>query len=592
MNNVNDVYTSRVRDLGESFYAALANSGLVDGKYLSGLKQMMDKEVYALLSSPKPRIMVYGIYNSGKSTLVNAIMGKPVAEVADRPMTWKIAEYDTGSYVLIDSPGVDAPKEHEQIADSKLRECHVILFVVSSKGGFESEANYRKMLELIRMDIPFYIVLNDRGFACARNASEEEKRQARQIHERELEDIRRKILENLQRYSQDRSIGSRYTVIPLNAKRAWLGVEKGKPELIEKSGVRALENRIASILNSEGALEWLRTPQKHLIQAVEEAETVLMARQSDNRYVDERRILQQKQFGAEEELKGRIQLLVSSHRDAAYRMQLGGDENISEMLADLQRDVENACREQLLPLGRYVEERFRELGVSVDGSFALSYTAPKFAAMDPLKKEGAPKAGGGSADSGKFGDSAEKRGSGAGGALLNTAAGAAVGSLASGAVNAAAPAVAGALGSTALGTAAGGALGTIGGILGGPVGAIIGAGIGLLKSIFDSSSKQREEDAMMRREVAAYNARIQQMVTEQTLRRQEARNRADRYLDELERELRRGAAEIVKNCFGQIIAGLDRAIEEHTQFNNNLKDLLAQLRQIREELHELKLQTA
>ena len=578
--SVNEVYTSRVRDIGHRFYEAMAGSSLVDQDYLRQLNQVMEKEVYSLLNTDKPRIMVYGIYNSGKSTLVNALMRNQVAEVADRPMTWEIAEYDKGEYVLIDSPGVDAPKEHEQISDGKLRECHVILFVISSKGGFESEANYRKMLELIRMDIPFYIILNDRGFIASRNMTDEQIRQAKIEHAHELEEIRHKILVNLQKYGQDQNIGSRYTVIPLNAKSAWTGVEKSKPKLFQQSGVPELENRISSILNGTGALDWLRTPQKHLQRTISEAETSLMARKGDAAYVEERRILQQKMFNVEESMKGRIQLLVASRRDAAYRMQLGGSDNLPAMLEELQRDVENTCKGELLPLVHYVDERFQDLGISVDGNLSLRYTAPKFDALGMPTFDAAPDESGVTPYSSYSGG-----GSGLGGTLVDTAIGTGLGGALSGAV-----------GGTALGIGSGIAAGAATGSVVPGIGTLIGAGIGLLKGLISSHRKRREaEEArlmQMQQQVMAENARIEKMASEQMLRRQEARTRADRYLDELEQELRKASTALLNDHFMQITAVLDRAIEERAEMEKNVRSLLNTLRQLRGELDELMIQTA
>ena len=37
-------------------------------------------------------IMVYGVYNAGKSTLINALIGKEVAEVDDVPKTAIVSE--------------------------------------------------------------------------------------------------------------------------------------------------------------------------------------------------------------------------------------------------------------------------------------------------------------------------------------------------------------------------------------------------------------------------------------------------------------------------------------------------------------------
>ena len=80
------------------------------------------------------------------------------------PETHNIIPYDAGKYdVLADYPGIDATKEDEQMTDYPIKKGHVIMFVISSKGGFESEKNYRKILDLMQKEIPFIIVPNDRG---------------------------------------------------------------------------------------------------------------------------------------------------------------------------------------------------------------------------------------------------------------------------------------------------------------------------------------------------------------------------------------------------------------------------------------------
>ena len=104
----------------------------------------INDSVRSLLNFDKPKVMVYGIYNSGKSTLINALMKQEVAEMADRPMTDQISEFDRGEYVLVDSPGIDAPIQHEMVTEEFLNKCHIILFVISSKGGFEGLYNYQK----------------------------------------------------------------------------------------------------------------------------------------------------------------------------------------------------------------------------------------------------------------------------------------------------------------------------------------------------------------------------------------------------------------------------------------------------------------
>ena len=98
--------------------------------------------------------------------------------MADRPMTDQISEYDRGDYYLVDSPGVDAPIAHEIVTEEFLNKCHIILFVISTKGLFEDRDNYIRLAKLIAKEIPFIIVLNDRGAAMKKEWSEEERKRA------------------------------------------------------------------------------------------------------------------------------------------------------------------------------------------------------------------------------------------------------------------------------------------------------------------------------------------------------------------------------------------------------------------------------
>ena len=45
------------------------------------------KMVAARKASAAATIMVYGVYNAGKSTLINALLGAEMAQVADTPET-------------------------------------------------------------------------------------------------------------------------------------------------------------------------------------------------------------------------------------------------------------------------------------------------------------------------------------------------------------------------------------------------------------------------------------------------------------------------------------------------------------------------
>ena len=118
------------------------------------------------------------------------------------------------------SPEIDAPIAHEKITDEFLNKCHIILFVISSKGGFEGKYNYEKMADLINRDIPFIIVLNERGCLIKQEWSAEEKALKKAEYGQELRSIQYKIIENLRKVTGDKNITDKYESYVLNARKA------------------------------------------------------------------------------------------------------------------------------------------------------------------------------------------------------------------------------------------------------------------------------------------------------------------------------------------------------------------------------------
>lgn len=245
-SRLNDIATEFSQYVSEEFY-----------DHSSGIDQILEERVFQLLDVEKPKIMVYGIYNSGKSTLINAMCREEVAEMADRPMTAEISEYDKGEYILVDSPGVDAPIEHEKVTQEFLDKCHVILFVMSTKGLFEDRSNYKRLANLILKEVPFIIVLNDRGTEIKKEWDEERKSRVKALHQEELNTIQHKVIKNLIRESNDSKIADKYEVVVLNAKKALTGILKERPELFSTSGVERLEQRIEQFIRNDKSVKTL-----------------------------------------------------------------------------------------------------------------------------------------------------------------------------------------------------------------------------------------------------------------------------------------------------------------------------------------------
>lgn len=325
----------------------------------------IDNTVKNLLDFDKPKVMVYGIYNSGKSTLINALMRQEVAEMADRPMTNQISEFDRNEYVLVDSPGIDAPIAHEMVTNEFLNKCHIILFVISSKGGFEGAYNYHKMAELIKKDIPFIIVLNERGYAIDPEWTPDEKALRRAEHEQELKNVQYKIIDNLIRVTGDKDITQKYEVYVLNAKKALTGIQKNHSKLYEASKVDILDQRIIQLVQSGSAVKVLRQPITNLKFCFDYIESHIaqqMQEGSEHNFATKIDILRQKQENLKDEMRILIRQATNSHIDqiAAFYVANNAEAAEGEEYAIFQ-DIEDKYTFKLTEILTYIERSFKDI---------------------------------------------------------------------------------------------------------------------------------------------------------------------------------------------------------------------------------------
>ena len=334
-------------------------------------KNKIDENVISLLNVEKPKVMVYGIYNSGKSTLINSLCKEKVAEMADRPTTDQIAEYDRGDYILVDSPGVDAPIQHEEVTEEHINKCHIILFVISSKGMFEDRTNYIKMVNLIKREIPFVIILNDRGCQLEKDWTEEQKKRVKFEHDQDLKIIQYKIQENLARESCDQHITEQYEVIVLNARKAWLGVEKKKDILYEKSGIEFLEKRIKQLLTSEVSIGAVfKQPISNLKDCLNEVEKMITQILSGNLSEDfalRLHTLEQKKDNISEDLRILTRQAVQNHLDEVTNSYVNEDADIFESISTaIFMEVEERYVSKVNELLAFVDHNFKDLNLNLD----------------------------------------------------------------------------------------------------------------------------------------------------------------------------------------------------------------------------------
>lgn len=330
----------------------------------------VNKNVVNLLNVEKPKVMVYGIYNSGKSTLINSLCKEEVAEMADRPMTDRISEYDRGDYYLVDSPGVDAPIQHEEVTENYINKCHIILYVISSKGLFEDRKNYEKLANLVVKDIPFIIVLNDRGYPGGKDWDEERKKREKYAHEEELKTIQYKIIQNLIKVSNNQSIADNYEVVVLNAKKAWTGVIKEKPKLYEASGVEFLDRRIGQMLNNDTSITALfRQPISNLKECLNEIEKMITQTMSGNSTDDFGKRLytmERKKDNIVQDMRILVKQAVQNHLDELTNSYVSGDDYYEAIANAIFMDIEERYSAKLNELFVYVDKNFKELELNID----------------------------------------------------------------------------------------------------------------------------------------------------------------------------------------------------------------------------------
>lgn len=180
-------------------------------------------------------IMVYGVYNAGKSTLINALLGQEVAEIDDVPKTDSVSAYRWKQYDILDTPGVDAPIEHQRVTDEEMLKADAVIFVVNPIGAAEELSTLSKLLELVQARKQVFLVFNEK-------------------QPLEIEDFQ-KLKDQTQARLQDLAVKAGLSdvlkdipIMRVNAKSALKAKAENKLALLEKSGFPEFEKRLVEFL--------------------------------------------------------------------------------------------------------------------------------------------------------------------------------------------------------------------------------------------------------------------------------------------------------------------------------------------------------
>lgn len=188
-------------------------------------------------TKPDANIMVYGVYNAGKSTLINALIGAEVAATGDIPLTDKITAYACRNYMILDTPGIDAPQEHENITKEQLEKADAVIFVVNPLGVVEEAKTLAALMDLFQDGKKVFLVFNEKN----------------QLSEEDFIKLKNQTREKLQELAEERNLQQILKSIPIikiNSQMALIGKLKNKEKLVEFSGYFEFENQLDQFIMS------------------------------------------------------------------------------------------------------------------------------------------------------------------------------------------------------------------------------------------------------------------------------------------------------------------------------------------------------
>lgn len=208
------------------------------------------------IENTKPQIMFFGLYNAGKSSLLNELLRDDVAKVADVPTTDHVDYYNWRGYTIADTPGVGAPIEHEEVTNEAIRKADVVLFVMTNAGSFEKKENYVRMKDIVDAGKKVIIVINDKSDFLPQERYEE------------MMQVQQKIYDNMMALDID-NVKERFTILFVNAKLAHKGRMANKHLLWEKSQIAELESYILSEMKNSDDFAVIRHAIYEINQDVE-----------------------------------------------------------------------------------------------------------------------------------------------------------------------------------------------------------------------------------------------------------------------------------------------------------------------------------
>jgi len=162
-------------------------------------------------------VTLVGRSNTGKSTLLNSIVGTKIAAVTHKPQTTRniihgALNYDDAQAVFVDTPGIFKETKSsmsgklEQRVHESIQDIDLIIYVVDPSKAIGTEERY--IYSLVRkLEVPKFLVINKSDLPTQEknfldeylNLSEnfDETFQLSALHDRHIEPLRQKVIEYL-----------------------------------------------------------------------------------------------------------------------------------------------------------------------------------------------------------------------------------------------------------------------------------------------------------------------------------------------------------------------------------------------------------
>lgn len=376
MKNITEQYKSKIAIL-QNMELELVDQQICDQEKITHLKNTLQDKI----ENFKPKMMVYGVYNSGKSSLINALVGKEVAKTGDAPETKQVQSYKYNDFEIFDTPGVNAPEEDQKIADDYYKQCELILFVMSNE-NVEQTFLYEKIKRIIDDEKSAIIILNKK-----QNVSNED-----DIKQRE------QIYLNLEKFGFNKEDAKeKISVYSVNALSAFKGKSENKNLLYENSGFYELENKIKDLFYNSGEKEIIQLCNKNINDFVNDINTIIDKKLDDKSIEIIENFISNTQREKEvvkRELIGIVNEKCSKLENELYDRSENNialfEDIIKQNIDEIKQELENTTKEKVENLKKNIENinyTFDKLSKCDEINFSISDSDEDTGITDFLKND-------------------------------------------------------------------------------------------------------------------------------------------------------------------------------------------------------------